>query len=116
MFQSPEKNKKAAAEHVDNAVSDIKSAKGELKNAKDSAESGARAALREAGDQAENTLRNLRAQAHEAGEKVQHFLHDRREDLDHARDRAERVVRANPIGSTVAAFVSGLIIARLFKR
>lgn len=108
MFQSPKDGKKAA-DHVDSAVADFKNAKNELRSAKD-------AALNEASDRAESTVRDLRSQARDAGEKVQHFLHDRREDITHAKDSAERTIRANPLASAAAAFVSGVILSRLFRR
>lgn len=116
MFQSPKDNKKAAAEHADNAVSDFKSAKNELKSAKNAAVSGLRDEAEDFADKADSKVRNLREQAREAGEKVQHFLHDRKDELVDAKGRAERTIKANPVQSAAIAFVTGAIISRLFKR
>jgi len=116
MFQPSTKDKKAAQDHIDNAASDLKNVKNELKSAKDSALSAAKSELRDASDRAEDKVRDLRATAREAGEKVQHFLHDRRDDISHAKDSAERTIRANPLASAAAAFVGGVIISRLLKR
>lgn len=107
MYQS--KEKKNAEKHLDNAAS-------ELRNAKDSAVSAAKGEANRLQDRAEDKVRDLRATAREAGEKVQNFLHERRDDVDHARATAERTIRANPLASTAAAFVTGAIISRLFKR
>ncbi len=116
MFQPTEKKAKSAADNADNAMSDYKSGKNELRNAKDKALSGASSALDEAGDKIESKVRHLRDQARDAGEKVQHFLHDRQDELVHARDSAERTIRANPLASAAAAFAVGAVISRLFKR
>lgn len=64
----------------------------------------------------EGSIHHLRDQAREVGEKVQHFLHDRGEQLKDARVSAERTIRANPLASAGAAFLGGLIIARLLRR
>lgn len=111
MFQPNDKKTKgsATAEHLDNAASDFKSAKSELRNAKNSATS-------ELADRAEDKVRDLRASAREAGEKVQHFLHDRQDELMHAKDSAERTIRANPLAAAAGAFLAGAIISRIFKR
>jgi len=116
MFQNNPKEKKAAEAHVDNAVSDIKSAKGELKNAKDEAVKGAKRELERFSDTAEDKVRGLRESAREAGEKVQHFLHDRKDDVAHAKDTAERTIRSNPLASAAIAFATGALLSRLLKR
>ena len=110
--------KSTAADHVENAASDFRSGTNELKSAKDSALSSARSngTAAEFADRAESTVRHLREHARDAGEKVQHFFSHRREDLTQARDTAERTIRSNPLASAAAAFVSGMIIARIFKR
>lgn len=115
MFQNT-KDKKNVAEHLEGAGAELKQAKSELKQAKDSAINVAKSEFRDASATAEDKVRDLRVAAREAGEKMQHFLHDRRDDLDHAKDKAERTIRANPLASAAAAFVGGLIISRLFRR
>lgn len=106
MFQTgKEKDKAKTTDYVENAVSDFKSGKNEMKRA-------ARSSL----DDAEGTIHHLRDQAREVGEKVQHFMQDRREQLLDARVSAERTIRANPLATTAAAFVGGLILARLLRR
>lgn len=107
MYQS--KEKKNAEKHLDNAAS-------ELRNAKDSAVSAAKGEASRLQDRAEDKVRDLRATAREAGEKVQNFLHERRDDAQHARETAERTIRANPLASAAAAFAVGAIISRIFKR
>lgn len=114
MFQQP-KDKKAA-DHVDNAVSDLKNAKGELKNAKNAAIDSASRKLDNVRDEAESTVAQLRVQAREAGEKVQHFLHDRAEDLSHARTKAESTIRSKPLAAAAGAFIAGALLSRLLKR
>lgn len=115
MFQNT-KDKKNTTDHLEQAGTELKQAKSELKQAKDSALSVAKSELRDASDKAEDKVRDLREAALEAGEKVQHFLHDRRDDLDYAKDKAERTIRANPLASAAVAFVGGLIISRLLRR
>jgi ElaB/YqjD/DUF883 family membrane-anchored ribosome-binding protein len=107
MFQN--KDNKNAKKHLDNAGN-------ELCSAKDSVVSAAKTELRSAGDRAEEKVRDLRATAREAGEKVQSFLHERKDDAQHAKDSAERTIRANPIASAAVAFVTGAILSRLFRR
>lgn len=107
MYQN--KDKKNAEKHLDNAGN-------ELRSAKDSAVNAAKTELRSAGERAEEKVRDLRATAREAGEKVQGFLHERKDDVQHARDTAERTIRANPLASAAAAFVTGAILSRLFRR
>lgn len=107
MYQS--KDKKNAEKHLDNAGN-------ELRSAKDSALSAAKGEATRLQDRAEDKVRDMRATAREAGEKVQNFLHERRDDAQHARESAERTIRANPLASAAAAFVTGAILSRLFKR
>lgn len=107
MYQN--KDKKNAEKHLDNAAD-------ELRSAKNSAVSAAKGELRNAESFAEDKVRNLRDTAREAGEKVQDFLHERRDDVQHARQSAERTIRANPLASAAAAFVTGAILSRLFRR
>lgn len=114
MFQDSKSKKNQAAENIDNAMSDFKSGKNELKNAKDNAVSGVKSALREAAD--DDKVRDLRETAREAGERVQHFLHDRREDVVHARETAERQIRSNPLAAAGILLAAGAILGRLMKR
>ena len=107
MYQN--KDKKNAEKHLDNAGE-------ELRHAKDSAFSAAKNELGSLSGRAEDKVRDLRATAREAGEKVQEFLHERKDDVQHARDTAERTIRANPLASAAAAFVTGAILSRLFRR
>lgn len=107
MYQS--KDKKNAEKHLENAGT-------ELRNAKDSAVSAAKDEAGRLQSRAEDKVRDLRETAREAGEKVQNFLHERRDDAQHARESAERTIRANPLASAAVAFVTGAIISRLFKR
>lgn len=115
MFQSKDP-KKAAADHAENAVADFKSAKSEVKSAKNAAVSAARDEADNFSNRAESKVRDLRDQARDAGERVQTFLHERKDDLVHVRDNAERTIKANPIQSAAIAFVTGAILSRLFKR
>ena len=108
MYQSKD-NKKNAEKHLDNAGN-------ELRSAKDSAMSAAKDETGRLQDRAEEKVRELRDTARHAGEKVQTFLHERRDDAQHARESAERTIRANPLAAAAAAFVTGAILSRLFKR
>lgn len=116
MFQQTKDKASKAADHAETGMSNFKTAKNELKSAKDSAISEAKGAMYEASDKADAKVQNLRDQAREVGEKVQHFLHDRRDELSHAREGAERTIRSNPLATTAGAFLAGAILSRLFKR
>lgn len=104
MYQN--KDKKNAEKHLENAGT-------ELRNAKDSAVSAAKNELRDLAS--DDRVRSLRETARETGERVQDFLHERRDDVQHARQSAERTIRANPLTSAAIAFFSGVLLSRLVR-
>lgn len=103
MYQSKESKK------------NLENAKSDLRSAKDNTKAAIRSEFDDASDRAEGRVRDLRETAREAGERVQHFFTERRDDVQHARDAAERTIRANPLASALGALVGGIILGRLMR-